>query len=264
MKKFILFIIMAMSFSLYALPDFSTLAEALDQASLDKLEEQGDCHRESTREEGLLWLPDHFLGSKIDEIYRELNPKMTVEMVMLVPMDEGISSHPDFIRQVTNKFLNVSDQKGLRYYSSSRKKELTLIEDSFTAREEGSKKKTDDFEFESVPGVTDLVIYQKDVNFGGNYFDYHCELYDEGTLLTTTNRTNLTVMAFFTVAKPDENIMAYALIPCNEGLYIYTAVLVSDPPEQERIFGISVNIQGFFRKRVKKIVEWFSDNFVFL
>ena len=258
---FVFVFVFVFAATLYGLPDFASLAVNLEQHDIDRMNERGDCHRESSREEGLIWLPDHYLGDKINNIYKTLNPEMAVEIVMFIPMEEGVTTDPDFIRKATNKFLNVSDQKGLRYYSSSRKKDMVLIEDSYTVEDDKSKKKIDDYEFQSVPGAADLVVYQKDANFGGNYFDYHCEVYDEGTLLTTTNINNLTVMAFFTVAKPDENIMAYALIPCEEGLYIYTAVFVSDPPKKERIMGISVNIEGFFRKRVNRIVEWFAENF---
>ncbi|MDC7223535.1 MAG: hypothetical protein PQJ60_07315 [Spirochaetales bacterium] len=262
MKKITLLMIFIGSAALYGLPTFSDLAPRLEEKDIERIETKGSCYRESSPEEGLIWLPDHYLGNKINNIYKDFNPGLAVEIVTYVAMEEGVSSDPDFIRQVTNQFLNVSDQKGIVYYSSSRKKEIVLIEDSYTVEGGRRPEEIDDFEFSSVPGTVDLTIYQKDANFGGNYFRYHCELYEEGTLLTTTNETNLTVMRVFTVAKPEENIMAYALIPCEEGLYIYTAVFVNDPPQQERIMGVSVNIKGFFRKRVEKIVEWFSQTFV--
>ncbi|MDC7221313.1 MAG: hypothetical protein PQJ59_15360 [Spirochaetales bacterium] len=254
---------MAFTLALHGLPTFNELAVKLGSEDFAHIEKEGDCHRESSPEEGLIWLPDHYLASKMKNIYRQLEPGMAVEIVNFIPLEEGVSSDPDFLRQVMNQFLNVSAQKGIRYYSSSRKKDLVLIEDSFTVEESGDKKAIEDFQFDSAPGVADVVIYQKDVNFGGNYFDYHCELFADGALLTTTNRTNLTVMKFFTVAKPDENIMAYLVIPCEEGLYVYTGVFVADPPTQEKILGVSVNIQGFFRKRVTKILEWFKESFAF-
>jgi hypothetical protein len=264
MKKAFIFTLFVLAMNLQGLPSFSDLALNMSENDLEKMEEKGYGSRESSLEEGLIWLPEHSLNEKIEAIYKEWQPGMAVEIVNLISMEEGIPSSPDFLRQVTNKFLNVSEQKGIQYYSSSRKKELVLIEDSYSVDSFESQLRVDDYEFDSIPDVADIVIYQKDANFGGNYFDYHCEIFDDGTILTTTNRTNLTVMKILTVAKPNENIMIYALIPCAEGLYVYTAIFVNDPPKKEKILGVSVNINGFFRKRVNKIVEWFSENFILI
>jgi hypothetical protein len=246
-------------FSVTAYPSLSRYTANLDDQALADIAYEDDCHRSTEDGSGLIWIPEHPLGEKIRRQYDEMNPGLAVEIVSVIPLNHY--SPGDLVLLVTNKFLGVSGQEGISYYSSTRKKNMTLIEKSFAVDKVGSRRKRNDPRFDRIPAELDAIVYQKDSSFGGNYFLYHSEIEEDASFLTMTNKTKMSVMGFFTVAEPDENIMSYIIIPCEDGIYIYTAVFVNDPPEQEKIFGISVNIEGFFLKRIRKIVEWFRVDF---
>lgn len=259
-KDFVLIITFLFSLNLLsALPSLEDLTSQIDEINFLRIVEKGDCSRSTEDGPGLIWLPEHELSQRVIQLHQEMDPGLAVEIVSFIPLEN--TTQDDFILKVMNQYLSVSDQEGITYYSSSRKKEMVLIQKSFTVEQVGSKKPIEDPSFTEIPSNFEAIIYQKDSSFGGNHFLYEGEIYEDAAIVKTTNMTTMSVMKFFTVAKPEENLMTYIFIPCQEGLYIYTAVFVDNPPTQEKIFGISVNIEGFFLKRVRRILEWFSNGF---
>lgn len=244
---------------LSAFPGLDVFTAPIDEENRNNLLEEGNISRSTDDGEPLAWLPNHPLAWKITGLADEMDPGLIVEIINFIPMEHN--SREDIIVDIMNQFLAVSEQEGITYYSSSRKKDMVLIEESFAVKKAGSKKSVDDPTFSIFPDTRESYIYQKDSSFGGNYFLYRSQIYQDGAFMTSTNQSKMNVMGFFTVARPEENIMAYVLLPCEEGLYIYTAVLVKDPPSQERIMGVPIYIEGFFKKRVNKIVEWFASEF---
>lgn len=157
---------------------------------------------------------------------------------------------------VANLFLHVSKMAGIQYYSVTRNRIETLLEQSYTIADTFSGKKKNDSTLISLPGQISQFIFQKDNKSNGAVYEIVIQNHQDGSL--TYQQRNIRPVKQFIIFKIDENDLYrfIRIIPAKEGYYFYVAIRVKLPPATPR----KPTAKQSFINRAQAIIEYYRIN----
>lgn len=229
----------------------------LTEKEMTRLNEGDFVHFNSEKGDTPRFVPRHEL-SRYPEAFRTgEKPGMFLENLVLIPWS---GDRQGLLLRLYNELGAVSDQEGLEYISYNRgNKPYPLITRSHYVKSLKEKGKVlKDPLFDQIPAEDIRTVYQKDSTFGGNYYRYIYRSASGAISLDITNLTGMSVLSVFPVAKPEEILIHFFIMPVDEGVLCYTIAYITDPPDQKKVLGYTVNVIGSFEKRIRVVLGWYK------
>ena len=155
------------------------------------------------------------------------------------------------VEKISRILRSVSKLKGLRYYSSSRKKMRTLYEASYVIDNPQTGRRMED-PIDNLETDFSVYVFQKDLTFGGNNYRYRfCSDADSAGFLSANIET--LKYSIFKAVEPECLQASVAVTDLGEYLLMYAltrAQFVAPSMLQERV-------QNSFRTRGEAVYGWF-------
>lgn len=138
----------------------------------------------------ILLIPQTILSSGIINTIEESDNNWIVESLYLMELpDIDEDSMP---LELLNSLCQISSLEGILYYSGANKSMWPLISDAWVTDENRSKLKLDDPFYSEIPETpVEIVFYQDDIKFGGNYYTAQYYVSDNSIRLSILNISTL-------------------------------------------------------------------------
>ena len=205
---------------------------------------------------GLELLPSN--SSIAEDLYKSVSkydPELCVEMLYV--MDKPEVSNEDLAVYLLNNLRAFSDQAGLEYYSSNRKKMYPLIKKSYFVSED-RKNKLNDPVVKEVPSYEKHFYFQDDSSFGANYYQLITRSSDNGIWLQMENLDSLKVLSMFKAVEKHGERVNFLLTTVENKLVIYALAEIKEEPKIKKVLVYKVNIPGSFKRRMDTLIGWFK------
>ncbi|MDA3851352.1 MAG: hypothetical protein PF447_08750, partial [Spirochaetaceae bacterium] len=166
-------------------------------------------------------------------------------------LEENMSS------TIYNKISAVSTMEGILYYSGKYQSMWPLIEEAWITNEKGSRSVIEDPEFSRIPTERTIVFYQKDIKFGGNYYQADYYIQPGVVRLSITNLTTLRYRAF-PLMRPEKLRSEILILWDDEKLWFYGLTCF----DFQNTFGLISErlLQNAFDYRMSALQGWFVDS----
>lgn len=159
------------------------------------------------------------------------------------------------ISDVSKVCRSISKMQGMKYYSSTRKKEVVLYEKAFTVENANSSTPIPDKTSGSADGMV-LYAYQDDNSFGVNH--YKLQYYEkENELLATFYLQDVMGIGPFKAIYPGDMIINLHIVDCGENLLLY----ICTDLDSVKFPGIKGQITDSISTRMDAIYKWFLKQF---
>ncbi|MBN2618547.1 MAG: hypothetical protein JXR64_09595 [Spirochaetales bacterium] len=250
---FFFFIISALLFS----QDWKDLFPNLNERDIKDINAGKYADRERVNyKEGLQLIP---LGISFrDEIINDTikyDPELCVEMVFILDRPKDVSND-NMMLYVLNNFRAFSEQAGIEYYSSNRKKMYPLIKESYYVDE--NRRKVGDPVLVNLPDSDMFRYYQKDTAFGSNYYTLKTSANEKTIWFQMENTTDLTVMGLYKALPAGGQRTNFIIYDTGENLVFYALAQIKNEPDVKKVLIWKVNIPGSFKRRMSTLVDWFK------
>lgn len=198
--------------------------------------------------------PFQFNSSLLSRTQKNLplkNPIFTMETLSLVKPSQASKN-----KKLSNILCSVSSLKGLQYYSPSRKKMRLLYKDSYVVKKIETKGRITYSRLEDpIDKVFDglsLLVFQEDLTFGKNIYEFKYFLDDSGVSVIVSNTEPIYYSIFKALEAKDLNSM---LVAYNVGDYLllYTATRA----KFKKIIGLETKVKNSFMARLDAMGKWF-------
>ncbi len=205
--------------------------------------------------EGLELFP---IGSSLsNEIITDLkkyDPELCVELLFII--DKPNVPENEMMLYILNNFRAFSDQAGLEYYSSNRKKMYPLIKKSYYVNDK--KKKMDDPVATSLPSYEEHMYFQNDTTFSSNYYKLVTRTSVDSIWIQMENIDPLSVFGLFKAIERGEERVNFLIQPADDKIILYALAQIKEAPKVKKVLKWKVNIPGSFKTRMRSIVTWFQ------
>lgn len=159
------------------------------------------------------------------------------------------------INDVSKICRSISKMQGMKYYSSTRKKEVVLYEKAFTIANAQSS--------EAIPDKTDgsadgMVLYalQDDNSFGVTRYELTYKQ-SAGELLATFKNQDIMGIGPFKAIYPNDMAISLLVIDCGDNLLLY----ITTDLDSVKFPGIKGQITDSITSRMEAIYKWFVKQF---
>lgn len=159
------------------------------------------------------------------------------------------------ITDVSRICRSVSKMQGMKYYSTSKKKEMVLYEKAYMIADENSKEPIPDKNTGNADGQVSY-SYQDDNSFGPNRYKL-CYFQNENQLLAQFNLVDVMGLGPFKAIYPGKFINNILVIDCGEDFLLY---LCTDL-DSVKFPGIKGQIVDSMTSRMDAIYKWFITQF---
>ena len=176
-------------------------------------------------------------------------PSLVGENLYLIPRDK-IS-----INRASEILRSISKMQGMKYYSTSKKKEMVLYEKAYMIADENSKEPIPDKNTGNADGQISY-SYQDDNSFGPNRYKL-CYFQNENQLLAQFNLVDVMGLGPFKAIYPGKFINNILVIDCGEDFLLY---LCTDL-DSVKFPGIKGQIVDSMTSRMDAIYKWFITQF---
>ena len=150
---------------------------------------------------------------------------------------------------------DVSKMQGMKYYSTTKKKEMVLYEKAYMIANENSKEPIPDKNTGNADGQVSY-SYQDDSSFGPNRYKL-CYFQNENQLLAQFNLVDVMGLGPFKAIYPGKFINNILVIDCGEDFLLY---LCTDL-DSVKFPGIKGQIVDSMTTRMDAIYKWFITQF---
>lgn len=202
-------------------------------------------------------LPETAFAAHILRSLDELEPRIGVETLYLLPLPSEVTGQPEFSLRLYNVLRSISTMEGIEYYSASRGRMRVFYVESYAIGGPQDRRRIADPLVGSVPPHDRIYAYQQDSSFGRNTYslDYRHQAGQLGLTMV-----NLTRMSYGIVPLVgDGNLEIHlAIIPTTEGLLFYGNCGV----RVIGLFGMQDRVQNSFSNRIDAIYRWFSSRVI--
>ena len=131
------------------------------------VETKGEASRFIRKADEIGLAPSNSIFAEVIEVFRDIEADIGVEVVFVSDLDEPFETI-----QGANALLEVSELKGLQYYSASRGAMRLLFEESHFIDSPESRIPDADPSVESLPSELSLYVLQRDLTFGENIYRF--------------------------------------------------------------------------------------------
>ena len=159
------------------------------------------------------------------------------------------------INDVSRICRSVSKMQGMKYYSTTKKKETVLYEKAYMIANENSKEPIADQNTGNADGQVSY-SYQDDSSFGPNKYKL-CYFQSENQLLAQFNLLDVMGLGPFKAIYPGKFINNILVIDCGEDFVLY---LCTDL-DSVKFPGIKGQIVDSMTSRMEAIYKWFITQF---
>ncbi len=240
----------------YGMTDSNSIIYGLPEDAASVLEREGQVYRFDEEGDGLLYLPDSVLSSRIKSLHSELAPEITVEAFFKVQYPAEMTPGRDTSRELYNLSRKVSTFEGVQYYSATRKKYDTLFKKAYRISSPDSRTRIEDPEPVAVPFDDSVYLFMQENSMGKSTYRLDYQPAGDELMITLTNEENLGIL--FKVVYALEMKVSLIVIPCSDCILIYGycgAVLQND--ELVKVF---IDPYDAFYRRMSAMETWFYNN----
>lgn len=185
------------------------------------------------------------LLSRIEEKSSIKNPLFTLEVLYFVKKTQKAKG-----RDLSKILRSVSSLKGLKYYSSSRKKNRLLYKDSFVVEKKETKKgkfeyvRVDDPLDKAIDGLS-ILVSQEDLTFGKNIYkyDYFQDNYGMGLMVENVNSLYYSLFK----AIDEKELNSYVIF---HDVGDYLLIYASTKANFAKLYGLEKKIKNSFSSRL--------------
>lgn len=202
-------------------------------------------------------IPESPLSRGIEETIRDSGNNWIVESLYKMELPPNISND-DLPLNIYNSLSAISTLKGILYYSGAHEGMWPLIEEAWITTENRSSDIVEDPFFQELPdSPRNVIFYQNDIKFGGNYYTadyYHGE---NSIRLSITNISTLRYKAI-PVMRPECLNNEILILWDDENLWFYGLAAFS---MKNRLNLISERLmQNAFDYRLSALQGWLVDH----
>lgn len=161
-----------------------------------------------------------------------------------------------------NALISVSTQKGITYISRREGyKPKVLFTQSYCIAGEwhgGKAVRTDDIVVSVVPSEQTIWAYQEDSSFGENVYRYDLSALGGVLFAHITNETPMKYHGF-TCLKANELSMYVSITPCDGGVLVNTAAIITGHKSTVKVLFATVDLASSFSRRTRALHDWYKD-----
>lgn len=212
---------------------------------------------------GFKLLPDvpeksKILNSQVEK--KDGNYPFTYEALYLLNKQEILktsnsSAGEITIDDVSRVCRSISKMEGMKYYSTTRKKELVLYEHAYTIANAKSSEPIPDKNTGNADGQT-LYAYQDDNSFGVTRYELNYNQTENELLAVFKNKDVMGIGPFKAIYQ-DKMVINLLVIDCGENLLLY----ICDDLDSVKFPGIKGQITDSMTSRMEAIYKWFMKQF---
>ena len=208
-----------------------------------------------TKGSSLVLLPEYSGRERLQTKVDASSPEICLELLYTMPFPEDSASTSEMHEMLLQAMTNLESLSGLKYYSS-RNKDMTLyLKECFPVPEEGSRKKIKELPAMDAQGNMSLVLYQKDVSFGANWYDVQLEQDTDYIHLSLTNIN--TVKYLFIPAMHTGGLSIDMCAVIREDKFLFYIVCQMEQ-EEVHVLTKKVYLPGFFDHRISAYQGWIA------
>jgi hypothetical protein len=166
----------------------STAAAILGQDTWTRLQSAGKIVRTSSDGKALL-IPSHPATAALAEALAAEKPGLLVETLFAIPRSAPADRAAE-LASVYGLLESFSSLKGIQYYSVSHGSMRTLFEESYRVASASSRSALPDPQPptpSSLPAGEDPLVFQKDLTFGGNVYQYSLKTMRDSVYVSASN-----------------------------------------------------------------------------
>ena len=168
----------------------------------------------------------------------------TYETLYFIPKEITVQKAGELAR-------SISKMEGIKYYSTTKKKDLVLYKNAFTVENASSKIKIADKISGSSDGKTIYALLD-DNSFGQTHYKISYSQSEQELLASFINSDDIGIGPIRAIM-PEKLIINLLVIPCKEGIVVY---LCADL-ESKKLPGIKAQITDSISSRIDAISKWF-------
>lgn len=159
------------------------------------------------------------------------------------------------IEDVSRITRSISKMEGMKYYSSTKKKETVLYKKTYMVDKENGKNQIPDQNTGNADGQISYCM-QDDSSFGVNHYKL-MYFQNEDTLMAQFNITDNMGIGPFVAIKPGKMVINILVIDCGEDLLLY----LNTDVDSVKYPGIKAQITDSMTSRMDAVYKWFLTQF---
>ena len=171
-------------------------------------------------------------------------------------LGERLNKEPVFdVSDAAEIFSSVSKMTGMKYFSTTRKREMVLYKDVHFVSGPNEKEEVPDYENSETDGLQYFALLH-DASFGPNIYqmDYHQS--DSALYVRVTNKDSMR-FGFVKAVKPEDLILSYLIVDCGDSFLVYLATDVN----MKKFPGMRKQVADSLVSRLTAVYNWFLDQF---
>lgn len=208
-------------------------------------------------------LPENFFSEKISSSMvkkDEKNYPFTYEGLYLINKEELLKNNNSSKKTITIDDVSVvcrsvSKMQGMKYYSTTKKKECVLYEKAYMIAGENNKKQIPDQNTGNADGQVSYCL-QDDNSFGVNTYKL-CYYQKENSMLAQFFILDDMGLGPFKAIHPGKMVISILVIDCGEDLLLY----LSTDLDSVKFPGIKGQITDSMTSRMEAVYKWFLTQF---
>ena len=229
------------------------LADYLPQEIIESLREQGEVRSTIGDRSSPHLIPNVLDRSAILEDVMALGSGFGVEILTAYDEPDGMLENEADRTRLYNILRSISSLEGVQYYSASRGRMRTLIEESYAIDDPSECVRQKDPLVAEVPPESEIYICQHDTTFGRNVYTARYQYSGESFLMRVENLTPLRFFFFFSV-QPERFRSFVLVVPYEDGLIIYGLTCL----ETSVLPGLRNRLGESLYNRIKAYQDWFT------
>ncbi len=179
-------------------------------------------------------------------------PSSVVELLYTMPLPE--TGGKEIRLYLLQALARISSLEGLEYWSGSRGRMYTYLEEAYPVSAKRSRKQLDDPSFSRLPDKEqNLYVFQKDTTFGKAWYEVHYTVLEDGILLSMVN-TSVIRYKMFPVMREGRLRIDLLALPGKDELVFYGSAAF----KLGYTFGIKMDLSGSFDHRMSALQSWFA------
>lgn len=190
--------------------------------------------------------------SEVRQDINRLDPGLGVEVLVLLDQPNG--GQPSTL-QTYETLHAISTMAGIEYYSASRGYMRTLFHESYVIDDPDERNRVPDPQFDSVPPVDTVHVFQRDSSFGKNVYELRYRTEGDAILLSMTNLTRMLYRGIVPALGPERLRMHIAVVPVGDKVLLYG----SSGADSINALGMEERARNSFYNRIVALHSWYLD-----
>jgi hypothetical protein len=253
MKRFFgLLFFLVLGTVVFAAPDPSTWIVGVD---LNELRTNGSVKKFyfSQADVKISLLSDSAMKNSLLARVGEQKPTVAVEALYYLHDKEFNGKVEDQQLRLYNTLRSISSLEGIQYYSASRKTMRTFYAESYVVDSFQTRKRIPDPLVKAIPDKDLVNVYQRDLTFGGNDYEYDYR-FGDGTIAFFSSNVSTIQYLIFPVIGPRKLNATVLVFPAGQDvlLYVFSSANAMSVP------GLNDRLKDSFSNRADALFSWFQ------